>query len=96
MASSQAIDAAGLSELERLAQDIASKTQEFIAVLRRDGGALPSHDPDAPRIDALPLEPRALQSNLMELTMELQTLVQGPRLHVHNQILAVRTPFFAF
>lgn len=90
------LDTASVTELERLAQDIASKTQEFIAALRRTGCALPSHDPDAPRNDALPLEATTLQSTLMELTTELQTLVQGPRLHVHNQVLAVSSPFFAF
>ncbi|KAK9415006.1 putative hydroxyindole o-protein [Seiridium unicorne] len=84
----QVNDTAGVSELERLAQDIASKTQEFMAVLRRNGCALPSHHPGTPRNDALPLEATTLQSTLMELTTELQTLVQGPRLHVHNQILA--------
>ncbi|EMR71355.1 putative hydroxyindole o- protein [Eutypa lata UCREL1] len=81
-------DTTSVSELERLAQDIASKTQEFMTVLRRNGCALPSHDPGTPRNDALPLEATTLQSTLMELTTELQTLVQGPRLHVHNQILA--------
>lgn len=89
MATSQVIDTVGVSQLEQLAQDIASKTQEFIAVLRRNGCALPSHDPGTPRNDALPLEGTMLQSTLMELTTELQALVQGPRLHVHNQILAV-------
>ncbi|KAI2607961.1 S-adenosyl-L-methionine-dependent methyltransferase [Hypoxylon sp. NC1633] len=88
MTTSQVIDTVGASQLERLAQEIASKTQEFIAVLHRNGCALPSHDPGTPRNDALPLEGTILQSTLMELTTELQALVQGPRLHVHNQILA--------
>lgn len=93
MATSQVIDAVDVSQLERLAQDIASRTQEFTAVLRRNGCALPSHDPDTPRNDTLPLEGTILQSTLMELTTELQALVQGPRLHMHNQILAVSSPF---
>ncbi|KAI1092133.1 S-adenosyl-L-methionine-dependent methyltransferase [Rostrohypoxylon terebratum] len=88
MATSQVIDTVGVSQLEQLAQDIASKTQEFMIVLRRNGCALPSHDPGAPRNDALPPDATTLQSTLMELTTELQALVQGPRLHVHNQILA--------
>ncbi|KAH7316781.1 putative O-methyltransferase [Stachybotrys elegans] len=69
-----------------MAQDILSKTHEFMAALRRGDGALPSHDPDAPRNDALPLEATALQSDLMELTTELQALVQGPRLHHVNLV----------
>lgn len=95
MSTVQVTDAAGVSELEQLAQDIASKTQEFMAVLRRNGYALPSHDPDATRNDSLPIQGTILQRDLMELTTELQALVLGPRLHVHNQILAVRNPFFA-
>ncbi|KAF2687593.1 putative O-methyltransferase [Lentithecium fluviatile CBS 122367] len=75
-------------ELERLAQDIAAKTKEFIAVLHKNGHALPSHDPGLPRNQSLPPAGVTLQTNLMELTTELQALVQGPRLHVHNQILA--------
>lgn len=85
----QAFSSTGVSELEQLAQEIASKTQEFTEALHRHGCALPSHDPRAPRNDALPAAAASLQSNLMELTTELQTLVLGPRLHVHNQILAV-------
>ncbi|KAI1113334.1 O-methyltransferase [Nemania sp. NC0429] len=88
MSTLQVTDAADVSELEQLAQDIASKTQEFVAVLRRNGYALPSHDPDTARNDSLPVEGTVLQGDLMELTTELQALVQGPRLHVHNQILA--------
>lgn len=95
MSTLQVTDAADVSELEQLAQDIASKTQEFMAVLRRNGCALPSHNPDTARNDSLPIEGTILQSKLMELTTELQALVQGPRLHVHNQVLAVRGPFFA-
>ena len=81
-----------LSEMERLAEDIVFKTQEYIAVLRKHGCALPSHDPLASRNETVPLEGTDLQTNLMELTTELQALVQGPRLHVHNQILAVSSP----
>ncbi|KAI1203724.1 S-adenosyl-L-methionine-dependent methyltransferase [Nemania serpens] len=88
MSTLQVTDAADVSELEQLAQDIASKTQEFMAVLRRNGCALPSHNPDTARNDSLPIEGTILQSKLMELTTELQALVQGPRLHVHNQVLA--------
>ncbi|KAI0448080.1 S-adenosyl-L-methionine-dependent methyltransferase [Xylaria telfairii] len=88
MSTLQVTDAADLSELEQLAQDIASKTQEFMAVLRQNGYALPSHDPNTTRNDSLPIEGTILQRNLMELTTELQALVQGPRLHVHNQVLA--------
>ncbi|CAJ2513883.1 Uu.00g020020.m01.CDS01 [Anthostomella pinea] len=87
MSTFQVTDTA-VSELEQLAQDIASKTQEFLAVLRRNGCALPSHDPDTARNDSLPIEGTVLQRHLMELTTELQALVQGPRLHVHNQVLA--------
>ncbi|KAI0855864.1 S-adenosyl-L-methionine-dependent methyltransferase [Xylaria cubensis] len=88
MSTLQVTDAADVSELEQLAQDIASKTQEFIAVLRRNSYALPSHDPGTARNDSLPIEGTILQRNLMELTTELQALVQGPRLYVHNQVLA--------
>ncbi|KAI1172932.1 O-methyltransferase [Nemania sp. FL0916] len=88
MSTLQVTDAMDMSELEQLAHDITSKTQEFIAVLRRNGYSLPSHDPDIAGHDSLPIEANILQSNLMELTTELQTLVQGSRLHVHNQILA--------
>ena len=92
MATSQENNAAGSSELERLAQEVASKTQEYMTALRKNGCALPSHDPRAPSNDKLPLEATNLQSNIMALTMELQALVLGPRLHVHNQILAVSKP----
>jgi hypothetical protein len=78
-----------LSDLERLAQEILSKTQEYIAVLNKHGCAPPSHDPLAPRNETIPLAGTELRKNLMELTTALQALVQGPRLHVHNQILAV-------
>ncbi|KAI1746570.1 O-methyltransferase [Xylaria castorea] len=88
MSTLQVTEATDVSELEQLAQDIASKTQEFMAVLCRNGYALPSHDPDTARNDSLPIEGTILQRNLMELTTELQALVQGPRLHVLNQILA--------
>lgn len=90
-----ALQASDVSILERLAQDIASKTQEFTQFLRRNSCALPSHDPGTPRNHALPLGGTMLQSTLMELTTELQALVQGPRLYVHNQILAVSSPCFA-
>lgn len=81
-----------ISEVERLAQDVATKTQEYIAILRKHGCALPSHDPLASGNETIPLVGIDLQTNLMELTTELQALIQGPRLHVHNQVLAVSSP----
>lgn len=80
-----------LSEVEKIAREISSKTQEYMAVLRGNGYALPSHDPNAGRNEALLAPARNLQAELMELTTNLQALVQGPRLHVHNQVLAVRS-----
>jgi hypothetical protein len=82
-----------VTEAERLAQEIAIKTQEYIAVLRKNAAALPSHDAAEATNDTLPLQGAALQNNLMELTTELQALIQGPRLYVQNQILAVRRPW---
>ncbi|KAI9904351.1 hypothetical protein N3K66_000880 [Trichothecium roseum] len=80
MVAQQVLDSPGVSELEQLAQEIASKTQEFTEALRKHGCALPSHDPQAPRNDSLPVAATGLQRNLMELTTELQTLVLGPRI----------------
>ncbi|KAL5117424.1 hypothetical protein ACEQ8H_004740 [Pleosporales sp. CAS-2024a] len=77
-----------VTEVERLAQEIASKTQEYIVVLRKHGCAMPSHDPLTSRNESIPPVGVDLQTNLMELTTELQALIQGPRLHVHNQVLA--------
>lgn len=77
-----------MTEVERLAQDIASKTQKYVTILRENGAALPSHDAATPRNDTLPLAVTALQDELMELTTALQALIQGERMRADSSDLA--------
>ncbi len=76
-----------LSRVESMALQIASETKAYLAALRSEdqenysGGVSIASD--------TPLDASAIQTRLMELTNELQFLIQGPRIYVHNQILSV-------
>ena len=76
-----------LSRAESVALQVASETKAYLAALRSenqenflDGASIAFNTS---------LDASAIQTRLMELTNELQFLIQGPRLYVHNQILSV-------
>jgi hypothetical protein len=76
-----------LSRAESMALQIASETKAYLAALCSEDQ---ENDFDGASIASnTPLDASAIQTRLMELTNELQFLIQGPRLYVHNQILSV-------
>jgi hypothetical protein len=76
-----------LLRAESVALQVASETKAYLAALRNENQ---ENFPDGASIASnTSLDVSAIQTRLMELTNELQFLIQGPRLYVHNQILSV-------
>lgn len=76
-----------LHEVHLLAEEIASKTKAYLEILHDNDHQTPPGGTS--NVSTTALAATAARTRLMELTTELQFLIQGPRLYVHNQILSV-------
>lgn len=75
------------SKAELMALQIALEAKAYLTTLRSENQE--NHSNEASVVANTPLDASAIQTRLIEVTNDLQFLIQGPRLYVHNQILSV-------
>jgi hypothetical protein len=80
------------SEIVRWSNIIAENTKIYDDYFVQNNLPSPSHGLETPANVPLPLEIQKARDTVMEATTELQALILGPVLHVHNQTFQVRLP----